>query len=185
MVEATGSAYAVIAPPIPWEIPYIIGDCIQNLRSSLDYLARELCVRTGNDPAETRAAFPVCSTPKCFRDEIDRSLMGLNQPMRTAIEEIQPYKTGQGVFSLTNLWILHDLCNVNKHRRILLAVLKVWDLPYGDGGASASDVEVNREFVASIAFDEGTAKAREVLGFTNEMISYVEAFLLPRFEKFF
>jgi hypothetical protein len=37
--------------PIPARIPLLIGDCLQNLRSSLDYLIWELVLAANNAPS--------------------------------------------------------------------------------------------------------------------------------------
>src|SRR5271168_4658593 len=73
----TGHAIAVMAPDLPWEIPYIVGDCLQNLRSSLDYLARELCSASGGNTVD-HTSFPVCKTAECFGNKIsERAMKGI------------------------------------------------------------------------------------------------------------
>lgn len=46
--------------PIPARIPIIIGDCIQNLHSSLDYLVRELVLAANQRPSKHNM-FPICT----------------------------------------------------------------------------------------------------------------------------
>lgn len=127
LAEVAGSAYAVIAPAIPWQVPFIVGDCLQNLRTSLDYLARDLCLSSGGYPTNY-TSFPVCKTPKCFQSAItQRALAGIPVAAVSEIEKLQPYLCGVSDPETSNLWILHELCNINKHRRIPLVPLRVHD----------------------------------------------------------
>src|SRR5258706_982604 len=51
--------------PVPNSIPLIVGDCLQNLRTALDYLAWELVLFAGNNPTK-QTAFPVCESESVF-----------------------------------------------------------------------------------------------------------------------
>ena len=51
--------------PIPGRLPILIGDCLQNLRSALDYLVWELVLAAKNELGRHNM-FPVCSTPETF-----------------------------------------------------------------------------------------------------------------------
>jgi hypothetical protein len=53
-------------PAIPPVVSLIIGDVLQNLRSSLDYLVWELVLAAKNEPT-IRNAFPICLTPTVSR----------------------------------------------------------------------------------------------------------------------
>jgi hypothetical protein len=81
-------------PPI--HISTIIGDAIHALRTSLDLLAGQLVLVNGGTP--TRATcFPIAETEGAFRPQLPA-----------------PYRTGNA-----NLWLLHHLDIVDKHRLLL------------------------------------------------------------------
>ena len=50
-------------PQARWAL--IIGDCVHNLRSALDYIAWRLA---GSDHEDRRTLFPICENPKQFED---------------------------------------------------------------------------------------------------------------------
>jgi hypothetical protein len=188
--DTTGHAVALMAPDIPWQIPYIIGDCFQNLRSSLDYLARELCIASGNHPAD-HTSFPVCLDPKCFGNKItERSLIGISVSARAEIERLQPYHTGNDA-SRSNLWLLHELCNINKHRRIYVTLLQVFENPLRTWRKQnaleppiSENVNVHHDIMADVAFHEGIISER-ALPFVDYMLTFVEKMIFAPFEKFF
>src|SRR5689334_7092437 len=109
--------------PIPVQLPLIIGDCIQNIRSALDYLVGELVLAANRKPDEHHA-FPVCNTPEAFKESQKRKrLTGLSKEMIAEIEALQPYIVGARLRDHA-FWILDRLCNINKHRRILLTKMQ-------------------------------------------------------------
>jgi len=118
--------------PIPARFPVIMGDFLQNLRSSLDYLVWELVLAAKNTPGKHNM-FPVCSTPEAFQDAVtkQRRLLGIPDVAKAVIECLQPYNCGD--FSKALLWIIDDLCNINKHRRVLLTRMH--------GGLAPEDTE--------------------------------------------
>jgi hypothetical protein len=105
--------------PIPAKLPVIMGDSLQNLRSSLDYLVWELVLAAKNTPGKHNM-FPICSTPQAFSDAAvkQRRLLGIPVDAMAIIERLQPYNCGD--FSKSLLWLVDDLCNINKHRRVPL-----------------------------------------------------------------
>jgi len=175
--------------PVPARFGLIIGDCLQNLRSSLDYLVWELVLAANGQPTE-KNMFPVCSTAETFEDQIRRHrLDGVPVDAIAQINGLQPYHLGQD-FNKHVLWALDELTNINKHRRILLTNLmaglaqrenfamkdgQVWyhvgpgptpmfdsNTKFGPFPVIGGKVKVDAQFVAVIAFDEGTAKGLEV-----------------------
>src|SRR5437879_1074152 len=62
----------VLKEPIPARFGLIIGDCLQNLRSSLDYLVWELVLAANNKPND-RNMFPICGKPESFEKAIGES----------------------------------------------------------------------------------------------------------------
>jgi hypothetical protein len=57
----------VIKIPIPPEFPLLVGDCLQNLRTALDYLIWELVLAANNGP-DQKNAFPICTTKLPLRE---------------------------------------------------------------------------------------------------------------------
>lgn len=181
--DANSHAIDLIAPELPWQIPYIIGDCFQNLRSSIDYLARELCAASGRHPTN-HTSFPVCRDAECFGNKISkRAMVGISASARAEIERLQPYRTGNDPVR-SNLWILHELCNINKHRRIYVTTLQVYSAKSAQPIISADDVKVHRGFMADVAFHEGIVRER-ALEFTDHMLRFVDRLIFPPFEQFF
>jgi hypothetical protein len=101
---------------IPTSLFAIVGDAIQNLRSSLDHLSYQLVLAAGNTPTNV-TSFPIAKdateyvTPK-FR----RKIKGMRQEAIDRIDAIKPYKGGNNV-----LWRLHRLNNIDKHRVLVAA----------------------------------------------------------------
>lgn len=200
--------------PIPARFPLIIGDCLQNLRSSLDYLVWELVLAANNEPNKNNM-FPICSTVDAFKTQLSRGrLNGVVDDAAAEIEGLQPYHGGKDFFK-TMLWVLDDLCNINKHRRVLLTELvgtpsdiepqiiggELWaeiDFRSIDRDATIGPfpiisapkdpgVELQTEIriLALVTLDEGPAKSMDVGVFLNEMMRYISAEVMPRFERFF
>jgi hypothetical protein len=190
---------AQIRRPIPSEIPLIIGDCVQNLRSALDYMVWEMVIAVGGQPSK-RNAFPICTTAEAFDVEVDKKrLRGISDPELIAkIKTLQPYKNGNGP-EQDPLFILDELTNINKHRRILLAGLKA-DFVLGRSNLSdlgthlsidisftvvhddtqipapvaAGQMEMYHQIIASIAFNEGCAQGKRVLELLDAIATYVD-----------
>ena len=108
--------------PIPKRIPLIIGDCLQNLRSSLDYLVWELVLAANNTPNH-KNMFPICTTPEAFKGQLERHrLDGVPPGAIAEIDALQPYHEGKDADGDV-LATIDKLCNTNKHQRILTTVL--------------------------------------------------------------
>src|SRR5437667_236703 len=82
--------------PIPARFGLIVGDCLQNLRSSLDYLIWELVLAANNQPTKDNM-FPICSTADAFKDAVSKRkrLIGVHPDAIAEIDALQPYHIGQ------------------------------------------------------------------------------------------
>jgi len=132
--------------PIPKRIPLIIGDSLQNLRSALDYLVWELVLAAKNTPNHNNM-FPICTTPEAFNGQVARHRLDGVPPNAIAeIDALQPYHEEDAHGHV--LAMVDDLCNINKHRRILTTTLY--------GGQAPSDFvtqEIGGETYGNVSFD--------------------------------
>lgn len=197
--------------PVPVSVPLIIGDAVQNLRSSLDYLVWELVLAANNQPTE-KNMFPICTSPEAFKDQLSRGrLTGIAPDALTEIEALQPYHYGQDC-ERAPIRVLDSFCNINKHRRVLVTVLAVHasrtDIISSATGYSVQQtfspryhnteiavgpaysvpgetVEMKGDALFFITFDEGVAKDIEVASCLRQLWGFVNDDVLSRFEKFF
>jgi hypothetical protein len=195
---------------IPASLPLIIGDCLQNLRSSLDYLVWELVLAAKNIPGRDNM-FPICSTDTAFKAQLERGrLGGVHKDAVVEIESLQPFQLGKD-FDKAFLWVIDDFCNINKHRRLLLTMLrgasgtieetqtidgKLWvrtDLSHVERDArvgpfsivDGGKVQIDAQVISFVAFDEGVAQGMEVSSRLGAMWKYIAEDVVPRFERFF
>jgi hypothetical protein len=117
--------------PLPPELPALIGDCLTNLRASLDHLIYGIALKhTGRDDLadQTRLQFAIYDDAGKFGSwaGIMRKNSLLPDAVITLIEQFQPYydyKGPQNLFErhLTRnpLWILNALVNADKHRTLM------------------------------------------------------------------
>jgi hypothetical protein len=173
---------------VPPQIPFIVGDCLQNLRSALDYLIWELCLASNVGPTD-KHAFPICRSKESFRDIKGQRLAGLPEDVIKEVGRFQPYEAGQD-WAKTSLWVLNELSNINKHRRILLTQLDC-DFAQTDritGAMRRRETNTalpGEEIVAFMAFKETVAKDAEVSNVLNGIAREIGEILIPRFTKFF
>lgn len=104
----------------PASLALITGDCIHNLRSSLDHLVYELArAHKGNRLSKSIAGdsgFPIFSTPEGFAGKTaQRMIRGIAPGAKAAIERLQPYRT-DSYLNNTLLGTLNELSRIDKHR---------------------------------------------------------------------
>lgn len=107
--------YVAGVRPTPILITNILGDLIQNLRSSLDHLAYQL-VHAGTNGAGPfkNTYFPISEDSTKFVLELSGRTKGMSQTAIDKIVSLQPYNGG--ISSV--LWQLHKLNITDKHRSI-------------------------------------------------------------------
>lgn len=104
----------VVPPPI--NISVRIGEMAYNLRSCLDQFAGQLVRLHNTVTPDKTPEFPIFATSTAFADKNAVRKRALFSPdQRAAIEGLQPYKTGRD-----DLWLIHELNNIDKHRLILV-----------------------------------------------------------------
>jgi len=102
---------------VPVSVPLFIGDALQNLRSSLDYLACELVLAANPTNDIRQTAFPIFETAKDYTSRSPRKVAGMRQDAVDKIASFKPYKGGNDT-----LWRLHALNNMDKHRLLVTCV---------------------------------------------------------------
>jgi hypothetical protein len=121
--------------PTPREWGPIIGDVLFNCRSALDQFANVLA---GGDPSDRVTAFPVCVSEAMFSRARTRGELSRMSPDAVAlVEEAQPYRgTRTNHPEYDELWVLHELCNTDKHRALHLTSLGF------DGASARGDLQI-------------------------------------------
>lgn len=193
--------------PVPARFGLIVGDCLQNLRSTLDYLVWELVLAAGNTPSGDNM-FPICTTPENFKKALEKKrLEGVGVDAKAEIESLQPYSDSDNKSDV--LRVLDELTNCNKHRRVLLTTLGSAVIPghvpsdteqvaFGYNPApevgsnpifrpvkSFGNTQVNAKLVAFMAFDEDIVKNANVTDWLGALAKYVGDEIIPKFIRFF
>ena len=108
----------------PDRLSLILGDAIHNLRSCLDCVVVELA-RTNSGGylmprIEEDLAFPITTSRSKFKSALRMGRLSC-LPIRAQalIQGLQPYRRKDGI-ERDPLWVLHQLSNIDKHRRIPL-----------------------------------------------------------------
>ena len=102
----------------PARLSLLLGDCLHNLRSSLDHLAWQLVIANANSPDE-RTKFPVHLNRPSKDLFASSSVRGMSREAITIIEKLQPYQAGDRA-NQTALWFVGQLSNHDKHRTLNL-----------------------------------------------------------------
>jgi hypothetical protein len=121
---------AEIVRPVEDEpFPLVLGDFLQNGRAALDYVAGALGdIGAGGAMSERDALatmFPITRSPERFAEVVERRLPTVTEPVRAAIEDLQPYKTGGDLWNFEPLWILNELARLDRHRFLQLGYEQV------------------------------------------------------------
>jgi hypothetical protein len=184
--------------PVPARIGLIAGDCLQSMRSSLDYLVWELILANGTREPDRHNAFPIALTEEGYRDDLKKRhrLRGVPDEAAAIIDSFQPYRVDIEKRDGNFLAVLDYLVNINKHRRVLLTGLgavygptDIVPLSYLESHVTVhSDAGelYGRRFISFVSFKESKAvKGLEIAGFIDTLARYVRNEVLPLFEKFF
>jgi hypothetical protein len=114
----------------------IIGDCIHNLRSSLDTLMWQLVLLRGGKPSR-RTQFPIFERRAAYRARAPAMISGVSRSDRGTLERLQPFYRSRGRLPPGGhpLAILARLSNTDKHRVIHAAATRLGlhgDVPRDD-----------------------------------------------------
>jgi hypothetical protein len=205
------TAEAVITTEPPAAISCIIGDCVTNLRASLDYIAWEVANKNPPRPLTDREkrdiTFPTCPDAASFNSSRPVSVLRNVAPAGAVqeMEQVQPYQTGFEV-----LGHLADLVRVDKHRTLLVGAGfmagmgritltwggKSWYNPggisigtnlAGFGASSSEDLDVSAtldgEATIYVTFRDADLPRLPADLLVEAIIGCVDG-LIPRFERF-
>lgn len=100
---------------IPVGIPVIVGDVLHNLRSAMDHIVGQLVLANGGS-VERHHCFPVVELAKNYQSFATRALDGVRQEAIDLVAGTKPYKGGDD-----DLWHIHQMNNIDKHRLLLPA----------------------------------------------------------------
>jgi hypothetical protein len=98
-------------PPPYWSV--IIGDCVHNLRSSLDLLVCEM-VRASDEPVTDQTGFPIFKSADAFKSGYIAKVKGAPKAAVDLIKNAKPYKGANNPF-----WRLHQLDIEDKHKLLV------------------------------------------------------------------
>jgi hypothetical protein len=97
--------------PVEWSA--ILGDCVHNLRATLDQLVCSLIIANGQKPT-TDSAFPIASEKRRLQPRAGEQIAGISAKAKWLIYALKPYKSGNPI-----VWKLHRLDIIDKHQGIL------------------------------------------------------------------
>jgi hypothetical protein len=112
---------------IPLDFSALVGDIIQNLRSTLDHLAWHL-VQSSPVTPKARSVdiyFPIFETVSEYRAGKMRKIQGMTDAAIQAVDAIEPYyrPDGVGIGQGVALFWIHELNKLDKHRLLI----PVWE----------------------------------------------------------
>lgn len=195
------------------DFPLVVGDCVHNLRTALDYIVYQLVLANNKTPT-TNNLFPICNSSQSWNGALKRDrLCGVHLKAKTLIERLQPCHRPDN----RPLWILSELENIDKHRALLTAsamlvqqrvtfskdgavgvdssasfggierdgaCLLGYDFGATDSG-TGDDMEVQLQGTSLVAFEDAPVKDVFVVEQLRECIDFVKDRVVPRFDPFF
>lgn len=161
-------------PPV--SLPLIAGDCMQNMRVTLDQLAWALASIGENEPPRN-TAFPIYLDPDDFHEKTKKGrpaagsglakIREMPAKAQEMIEELQPYHAEDP--ELHPLWTLNEYSRIDRHRTlsIIFALDDYSDALVGkrnESGEFVPDPDMTeREVLSSGAFYDGAELFRFTL----------------------
>ncbi|WP_433967150.1 hypothetical protein [Tunturiibacter gelidiferens] len=180
--------------PVPARFGLIAGDCLQNLRSVLDYLVWQLVIANNKKPGRWNA-FPICQTPESYKQALKNSrLKGVTAEAREIIKKLQPAFLPKGP-NPKAIYVLDELTNENKHRTPLITSVVSTFKPDEPLPFRHVELEITRtrngqlipgeRIVAFVAYKHPLVERLEVMAILDALFLDVAEDTLPLFERFF
>lgn len=155
-------AVHVVVPPPP-QLRTIIGDCLYNLRASLDLTFWALASRTGSkDPDRDRVFFPIFSNESKFQAAHNGLAKHISTAALGILEEVQPFRTRNPALS-----ILRTLSNLDRNGCLVL---------------TCEMTIVHQPTAVVVAFDDPTVPIASVDIVLSKILRHISADILPKFE---
>jgi hypothetical protein len=129
--------YLAETAEIPTDVALIAGDALHNLRSALDHLAMQLHLAGKFRPnvAADKIEFPFWKSAEGYKAGFSGVIKGSAKGVEDAIDALKPYQGGDD-----DLWAIHHLDIIDKHRLLLAAVcrnpLTSIGFPFEDAGGA-------------------------------------------------
>lgn len=125
--------FVIGLPTPPLVLGTIVGDCLHNLRSTLDYLVWQMVNSNPPEKPGRRNMFPICSSGKNFDAQVKSGrLAGVPALAAEIIERFQPFDDADHPLAL-----LDKLYNADKHQDLnfTISVASDLDISYSRNGA--------------------------------------------------
>lgn len=162
------------------EVSIIVGDCLNNLRSSLDYLIWQIVDSNNIAEVSNRNMFPICTSETAFNNEVTRKrLRGVPEKAIEIIRGLQPYDGRENNYYLQ---MLSELCNRDKHRDLIYSVVIASDveLSFSSRGKSFHNLIIGNDEIrggrifGGIGFDSSIFSGKDVAisGSANAFLSF-------------
>jgi len=180
--------------PVPARFGLMAGDCLQNLRSVLDYLVWQLVIANKKEPGRSNA-FPVCLTPESYRKAIDNGrLKGVDPEAKEVIKNLQPAFLPKGP-NPKAIYVLDELTNENKHRTPLITGFVTHFKTDEPPPFRHVELEVTRtrngktipgeRIIAYVTYKHPLVKGLEIMSVLDALFLAVREDSLPLFDRFF
>jgi hypothetical protein len=95
------------------DLPHIVFDCVNNLRSALDQSAFAIGRKHSSLSKPKSTKFPFGPTESDMRNNSAGGCKDLPAAVRVLFEGFKPYKGGNNI-----LWAMNELCNAPKHKML-------------------------------------------------------------------
>ena len=120
--ESLFELHAVFPEP-SLELSCLISDCLNNLRTALDYIVYELASKHGE--LVIHSMFPIANTSDSYNRKVEQRdrLHGVPQKAQEIIESLQPYNSIRVKRFWHPLYVLNRLTNADKTRLLSLTVV--------------------------------------------------------------
>ena len=140
--------------PIPTRLGVLVGDCLNSLRSCLDYLVGELAELDSGE-ARQRTQFPVEQSQEAFRSRRQTFLRGVSDSNVAQIEALQPYSGTSWTAKLSRLsnWDKHNKLVLVAHDYLIGGTVTPGDT--SSSGETPMKIELHLQPSLRIQFEDG------------------------------
>lgn len=164
--DGTERIYYFTCPPLPSDLPLVIGDVLHNVQSALDAWAWSMVTAHGDMPAteggQNRVQFPIYADPVRFDAAIGGRLPGVEGEALDIIRDLQPQADDP---EHSALWWLYQLSRIDKHRALHVVGLAGGEL--GPGGEQTIIRAVPPGFGIEVGIHYGDVEPGAMIAFAR------------------